>query len=423
MEAVEIGGAQSSGSNIARTLSTVSAGNSAENVNSQLNQMDALNLLNSSQQIPLLRCNDTNLVPQLTPPEPAVANILSFYPNMITTPMSKGISNGLLHIYKETIVNRLPVTKEMVDSLENSDIIRLFHKLNDESIQDALTMGFSLKQIATIPSDQLSDYKARFNAYVIPVDIQNQIANLSETNGQLKLYYKELTTGQLCKILNALTNDQRNALRVLNLNSNQLTSLPESFGNLSALTELYLYNNQLISLPDSFVNLIALTELYLNNNQLTSLPDSFENLSALAVLYLRYNQLNTLPDSFGRLTSLTNLGLGENQLISLPDSFGNLTALKQLYLGENQLTSLPDSFGNLSALRVLYLKNNQLIALPNLFGRLTTLTNLYLYNNQLTSLPDSFGNLSVLTKLNLKNNKFNKDLKHAIQQRFNFATL
>ena len=98
----------------------------------------------------------------------------------------------------------------MVDTLENSDIIHLFHKLNDESIQAALTMGFSLKQFMTIPSAQLSDYKKQFDAYDIPDDIQNQIDHLSESNGQLDLNYKDLTTGQLCKILNRLTNDQLN---------------------------------------------------------------------------------------------------------------------------------------------------------------------------------------------------------------------
>ena len=111
--------------------------------------------------------------------------------------------------------------------------------LNDESIKiRALTMGFSLKQIATILSDQLSEYKTQFDNYDIPNDIQNQIDNLSETNGRLNLYNgRLLTTGQLCKILNALTAPQRNALKELYLRHNQLTSLPESIEK-SALTEL-----------------------------------------------------------------------------------------------------------------------------------------------------------------------------------------
>ena len=64
-------------------------------------------------------------------------------------------------------------------------------------------MGFSLKQIATIPSDKLSEYLAQFYAYNIPPNIQNQIDNLTRTNGKLRLDRQELTTGQLCKILNS----------------------------------------------------------------------------------------------------------------------------------------------------------------------------------------------------------------------------
>ena len=202
------------------------------------------------------------------PPDEIVANILSFSQKMILDPMNKAISNGLLDIYKETIVKRLHVTKEIVNTLESSDIIRLFYKLNKlnhELTAFAIDIGFSLKQIATIPFDQLSEYEAQFNAYVIPVDIQNQIANLSETNGLLNLNGQGLTTGQLCKILNALTDDQRNALTELRLFDNQLTSLPNSFGDLSALTNLGLKQNQLTSLPDSFGRLTALTQLFLSN--------------------------------------------------------------------------------------------------------------------------------------------------------------
>ena len=104
-EAGEIGGAQSSGSNIARTLSTVAAGNAAEDVNAQLNQMDASNSLNISQQInsvgigsvvPVNNSGSNSLAAHL--PHSIVVNILSFYPNMITAPINKAISKDLLHI-------------------------------------------------------------------------------------------------------------------------------------------------------------------------------------------------------------------------------------------------------------------------------------------------------------------------------------
>ena len=109
-------------------------------------------------------------------------------------------------------------------------------------------MGFSDDQIMSLPFDQLLTFKAQFDNYEIPQNIVAQIKNLSETNGRLNLNGQGLTTGQLCKILNALNEEQRSALTRLYLNQNQLTSLPDSFGNLGTLTELNLAKNKLTSL-------------------------------------------------------------------------------------------------------------------------------------------------------------------------------
>ena len=199
-----------------------------------------------------------------------------------------------------------------------------------------------------------------------------------------------------------------NALTTLFLDNNYLTSLPDSFGNLRRLTRLGLRGNQLTSLPDSFGNLTALTTLFLEYNCLTSLPDSFGNLTALATLNLSYNRLTSLPDSIGKLTALTTLSLSRNQLTTLPDSFGNLTGLTRLSLISNKLTSLADSFRNLTALTALYLSDNRLTSIPDFFGNLSGLTELSLRINQLTSLPDCFRQLKKLTFLNLSENQLDK---------------
>ena len=56
---------------------------------------------------------------------------------------------------------------------------------------------------------------------------------------------------------------------MLNLYSNQLSSLPESIGRLVNLQELFLSNNKLSSLPESIGRLASLLRLYLDNNQLS----------------------------------------------------------------------------------------------------------------------------------------------------------
>ncbi|KAG5181743.1 hypothetical protein JKP88DRAFT_320814 [Tribonema minus] len=186
-----------------------------------------------------------------------------------------------------------------------------------------------------------------------------------------------------------------------------LESLPESFGNLTALTSLDMqFCKSLVSLPESFGNLTALKTLSLAGcDELVRKPETFEfsNLTALTSLDLSYcTVLSSLPPSFGSLTALTSLDLSTcRALSSLPASFGNLTALTSLKLGGcTMLSSLPPSFGNLTALTSLDLEGcKRLTTLPESFGNLTALTSLDLgYCSSLSSLPPSFGNLTAVER-------------------------
>ena len=79
----------------------------------------------------------------------------------------------------------------------------------------------------------------------------------------------------------------------LDLSTNQLTTLPESIGNLSSLKELYLYDNQLTTLPESIGNLSSLERLSLHHNQLTTLPESICNLPSDCYISVFNNQLRS----------------------------------------------------------------------------------------------------------------------------------
>ena len=96
----------------------------------------------------------------------------------------------------------------------------------------------------------------------------------------------------------------------------------------------------------------------LDHNDLTSLPESFGNLKC-RFLWLESNNLTSLPESFGNL-KCEGLWLEGNNLTSLPESFGNLKCTG-VCLDYNNLTSLPESFGNLKC-KFLYLNYNNLTA-------------------------------------------------------------
>jgi Leucine-rich repeat (LRR) protein len=110
----------------------------------------------------------------------------------------------------------------------------------------------------------------------------------------------------------------------LNLSCKELTSLPESIGELVNLKILSLYNNQLTSLPESIGKLTNLNILYLENNQLTSLPESIGKL--INVQYLSLNESSYEINNLDMECEILILRCIKNKITNLPYN------LKKIYL-------------------------------------------------------------------------------------------
>jgi len=193
-------------------------------------------------------------------------------------------------------------------------------------------------------------------------------------------------------------------LNILELSSNQLSSLPAEIGNLNDLWTLHLGDNQLSSLPVEISNLNNLIELYIPQNRLNRLPSEIGSLKKLSRLDLFDNQLSSLPSEIGNLNELSWLELSNNQLSNLPPEIGNLQ-LGTLGLAYNQLSSLPAEIGNINNLYELFLHNNNLSNLPVEINNLNNLDSLSLVSNQLSSLPVGIANLSNLDWLSVAYNR------------------
>ncbi len=191
----------------------------------------------------------------------------------------------------------------------------------------------------------------------------------------------------------------------LDLSYTNITSLPESIGNLINLQELDLSNLKELNLPKSIGNLSNLQYLNLSYTNITSLPESIGNLINLQQLYLSYTELTSLPQSIGNLYNLKRLDLSNLKELNLPESIGNLSNLQELNLSYTNITSLPESIGNLTNLDDLDLSYTELTSLPQSIGNLYNLKRLDLINTKIIDLPASIGNLSNLQYLNLANTK------------------
>lgn len=107
-------------------------------------------------------------------------------------------------------------------------------------------------------------------------------------------------------------------------------------------------HNQLRELPDTLGELRALTALHLEGNLLGGLPAQIGGLRQLVTLRVADNKMERLPETFSLLTSLGGtLDLSRNPLRSLPVSFGNLNGLAKVVLDRTRITTLPASFSNL----------------------------------------------------------------------------
>mmetsp|Transcript_34425 Transcript_34425/g.86455 ORF Transcript_34425/g.86455 Transcript_34425/m.86455 type:complete len:813 (-) Transcript_34425:187-2625(-) len=138
--------------------------------------------------------------------------------------------------------------------------------------------------------------------------------------------------------------------------------VPKSLLQLRALHRLYLSGNGLTSLPSNFfTSLKRLRVLDLQQNKLTSLPEDISSMDKLKVLLLNQNRLSTLPDGVGMLRSIVQFELSENRLESLNPRLFELCTLRQLVLSGNHLTALPpDGWQALVCLEQLDLRNNYL---------------------------------------------------------------
>jgi Leucine-rich repeat (LRR) protein len=123
----------------------------------------------------------------------------------------------------------------------------------------------------------------------------------------------------------------------LDISDNAITSLPENIGNIR-IQSIELHTNKLSTLPDSFSK-IPLYWLKLDNNDvLTHLPESFSGMTTLTKLEMNNTAIVHLPRDFDKLRNLVELNIQDGELEDLPDSFGKLPKLERLDLGGNKIT-------------------------------------------------------------------------------------
>ncbi|BFZ02575.1 hypothetical protein BsWGS_05614 [Bradybaena similaris] len=210
----------------------------------------------------------------------------------------------------------------------------------------------------------------------------------------------------------------------VNLDYNKITQLPHGISEELPFLQSFTANgNELSSLPDEFGDFSNLEELHLCENNLESLPESLCRLTKLKVLALNANCLKRLHAEIGQNSSLEIIRVDENKLKCFPATLGLLRNLRVLEANSNRLEYLPSTLNYLEKLSVVDLSNNRLTAIPESFGDLKHLTHVDLSENKIGHLCQHFRSSKVLQRLFLDLNVFAKcpewftDLEHIVEIR------
>ncbi|ADY55784.1 cell wall binding repeat 2-containing protein [Syntrophobotulus glycolicus DSM 8271] len=187
-------------------------------------------------------------------------------------------------------------------------------------------------------------------------------------------------------------------------NNTKLAGSLPNLANCQALTKLTITSTPGLTVPQAITE-VPLTNLQMDYNNLTSIPDYIGQIETLTTLNLSSNSLTELPDLSG-LTLLTGLTLTTNRFTDIPSTVAQLTSLKNLNLGKNPISLVQTDLNGLQALTSLDLSGCGLTEFPGDIPKLANLTTLYLQNNKLTALEGSMTGLSKLATLRIDNNRF-----------------
>ncbi|XP_071785484.1 leucine-rich repeat-containing protein 69-like isoform X1 [Asterias amurensis] len=172
-------------------------------------------------------------------------------------------------------------------------------------------------------------------------------------------------------------------LTVLNLGNNCFEELPEHLATLHSLEKLHLFGNQIKSIDAKILgDLRNLTFLNLNNNQIKTVPSAINRLVSLQYLSLDGNQLTSLPSEMCALSKLTEFHAAGNQLTSLPLEIGFLVKLSRLHIQKNKIKELPEGLGKLIHLEIVDVAANEIRIFPTEMHKLP-LKELYSEENPL----------------------------------------
>lgn len=249
--------------------------------------------------------------------------------------------------------------------------------------------------------------------FVLPNDIlaldfsHNKITKISDSciSSMSNLSLLNLSYNSLTELPDCFPNESK--LNKLFLQSNMFEKLPSSLlNNATKIEYLNLSSNKLKSL-ETF-NFPQLRSLNISSNNISELSDSFRNCNFLTEFYFSFNNLSDLPNSLSNCRKMMFLSGCGNNFLFIPHCIFAFSQLKSLMLSGNKLTTLPKTIGLFFFLKSLDLSNNYFQTIPPFISQLRSLKYLSFSHNALQDFPDDFVLPKSLVLVDFSFNKLTK---------------
>lgn len=143
-----------------------------------------------------------------------------------------------------------------------------------------------------------------------------------------------------------------------------LTQFPQELFELADTLELLdLSSNQLSSLPPDFGKFTKLKIAFFSDNLFTEYPEVLAQCPLIEMVGFKANIISTISEK-AISKNIRWLILTNNRMTQLPKSIGNCTRLQKVALAGNQLTSLPLEMAQCKNLELLRISANCINELP-----------------------------------------------------------
>lgn len=372
-------------------ISLIEGSNSGEIRTKYLNMFESLSLKNKKAFIFIenLLISDENQIVRAT----ASKVIVKLFPEDCLNPLKWTIQNDNSSYVLTTIKNligRLNNQFNDILNIEYSKRLNIIAKNYGVMLKEAeflMDIGLNPKFYRDLDSD--SKRNVIYGDNILVIAKENHIRAISLSNWKPE------------SLPESIRNLEK--LKYLNLSCNELKILPTSIDELTQLKFLDLGWNKFQSIPSFLAKVKSVKNfrLDLDHNEIKSIPKWIDNLESLNYLNLRKNHIEVIPDSIGNLRNLEFLDLRENRLEIIPDSIGSIPALKVLWLNNNRIKYIPKSIGALISLEVLDLGNNNIQEIPEEISKLKSLEYLNLKYNKIKEIPESIKKLDKLKTIRI----------------------